>query len=248
MNCRKCNKELTEKHRKQWKADMVYTDPPYGMNLDTDYTKRNKSGLGKKYRPVIGDDKPFDPAHIFEMFGYCNEIFLWGGDYYAQRLPEMGSWIVWDKTEKINSDHYDHNTLQNAGFASAFELCWSKSPHKRYLEKLLWRGIYGEGKDEERTFAGGHIDRKHPTQKPILLIERQLNRFGKDKTNVVDLYLGSGSTLIACEKTNHKCFGMEIDPHYCSVIIERWQKFSGKKALLESKPIVRKKGSKVKKK
>ena len=70
----------------------------------------------------------------------------------------------------------------------------------------------------------------HPTQKPIALAEWCFEKYEDPKT-VLDLFLGSGSTLIACEKTNRKCFGMEIDPHYCSVIIERWQEYTGKKAV-----------------
>jgi DNA modification methylase len=72
--------------------------------------------------------------------------------------------------------------------------------------------------------------RVHPTQKPVKLAEWFFERWGKETKLVVDLFLGSGSTLIACEKTGRKCYGMELDPHYCSVIIERWQNFTGKKA------------------
>ncbi len=75
--------------------------------------------------------------------------------------------------------------------------------------------------------------RMHPTQKPIKLAEWFFDQWGKDTKLVADIYLGSGSTLIACEKTNRKCYGMEIDPIYCDVIIERWQKFTGKEAVRE---------------
>jgi DNA modification methylase len=71
----------------------------------------------------------------------------------------------------------------------------------------------------------------HPTQKPIKLTEWVFDYWSvKGKNNVVDLYLGSGSTLIACEKTNRKCYGMELDPHYCDVIIKRWEEYTGNKA------------------
>jgi DNA modification methylase len=71
----------------------------------------------------------------------------------------------------------------------------------------------------------------HPTQKPITVIEFCLN-YIKDSNSVLDLFGGSGSTLIACEKTNRKCFMMELDPHYVDVIIARWEKFTDKKAEL----------------
>jgi DNA modification methylase len=70
----------------------------------------------------------------------------------------------------------------------------------------------------------------HPTQKKVEMIEFYVEISSKDKELISDVFLGSGSTLIACEKTNRKCYGMEIDPHYCSVIIERWQNFTGQKA------------------
>jgi DNA modification methylase len=73
----------------------------------------------------------------------------------------------------------------------------------------------------------------HPTQKPISLCEDFFIRWGKPNDLVVDLFLGSGSTLIACEKTGRKCYGLEIDPKYCDVIISRWEKFTGQQAVLD---------------
>jgi DNA modification methylase len=73
----------------------------------------------------------------------------------------------------------------------------------------------------------------HPTQKPVALAEWFFSRWGKRGNIVVDLYGGSGSTLIACEKTSRHCRMMEIDPAYCDVIIKRWQDFTGQEATLE---------------
>ena len=74
--------------------------------------------------------------------------------------------------------------------------------------------------------------RVHPTQKPTELAVWFFDRWGSGLITVLDLFLGSGSTLIACEKTNRKCYGMELDPHYCDVIVKRWEEFTGKKAEL----------------
>ncbi len=222
--------DAVEKLMDGQKADMVFTDPPYGMNLDTDYSSmggdnnshNSAKGLagkkGLKHRAVLGDDEDFDPGIIFGLFGYCNEIFLWGADYYAERLVEKnkGSWIVWDKRVDENFDKM---------WGSAFELCWSKAKHKRDLARIRFAGVYGT---ESQDTKG----RVHPTQKPIQLAEWFFERWGKDTKNIVDLFGGSGSTLIACEKTDRKCFMMELDPHYCDVIIARWEKYSGKKASL----------------
>ena len=75
-------------------------------------------------------------------------------------------------------------------------------------------------------------NRVHPTQKPITLIVDILNQWGNGCSNVIDLYGGSGSTLIACEQLNKNCFMMELEPHYVDVIIARWEKFTGQKAVL----------------
>ena len=198
------------------KADMVFTDPPYGMDLDTDYSKIKGSknarikGGGKKYKPVIGDDKEFDPNFILNMD--CEEIFLWGADYYHKHLPSEGSWVVWDKRGSDDADKI---------IGASFELCWSKKRHKKDIARIKWMGAYGVKEARNRL---------HPTQKPTELAEWFFNNWGKDKTTILDLFLGSGSTLIACEKTKRKCYGMEIDPHYCDVIVKRWEDFTGNKA------------------
>jgi len=201
------------------KADMVFTDPPYGMNLDTDYSsikgtsKMAKTLTPKKHRKVIGDDVEFNPTFLLNLFSKTKEIFLWGADYYCNYLPKKGSWIVWDKTG-------GNDSLMKAGFASNFELCWSKQKHKRDIARITWKGVCGRA--GQKTI--------HPTQKPIQLAEWFFNKWGKESNLIIDLFLGSGSTLMACEKTKRKCYGMELDEKYCDVIIERWEQFTGLKA------------------
>lgn len=213
------------------KADFVYCDPPYGMNLNTDYsTMVQKDGRkGNKFSAVIGDDKDFDPRFYFEMFKDSREQFWFGADYYCQLLPKDGSWVVWDKRESAVTG----SQISEEMFGSMFELCWSKSKHKRDIARIMWAGGLGEGMGEDRKGRNNSIDRSHPTQKPIMLAEWFFERWGKPADLVADLFLGSGSTLIACEKTGRRCFGMEIDPHYCDVIVTRWEKFTGKKAKLQ---------------
>ena len=196
------------------KADMVFTDPPYGMNLDTNYIKSDVC-KGNTYKPVIGDDKDFDCSFILSNFSKSKEIFLWGADYYCQTLPKNGSWIVWDKGTELTDDM----------MGASFELCWSREKHKRVTYRKLWKGITAKEKNERRC---------HPTQKPIDLAIWFFEKWGKDY-NCIDPFLGSGTTLIACEKTGRKCYGMEIDPHYCDVIIKRWEQFTGKVAKLDGK-------------
>lgn len=213
MNCRKCGNALTDRHKKQRKVDLIFTDPPYGIDLDTDYTKMGDAAL--KHRKVHGDDVEFNPSHLLEL---ADEVFLWGANYYCWHLPRGGSWVVWDK--RSNEDEIGKMDGQ---FGSAFELCWSKTKHKMEIARVarptsFWRG------DETSV---------HPTQKPVTLNIWFLDRWGRKARLIADLYLGSGSTIIACEKTNRKCYGMEIDEIYCGVILDRFEKFSGKKAMRE---------------
>jgi DNA modification methylase len=201
------------------KADMVFTDPPYGMNLDTDYSKMGDGG--KTHKAVIADDEQFDAGFLLSTFAYCKEIFLWGADYYVETLrrtyPNLGSWIVWDKY----SDE-ERQGLLDGKFGSAFETCWSKTQHKRELARVLVTTNYTARGDETRV---------HPTQKPVALAEWFFDRWGKAGDLVVDLFGGSGSTLIACEKTSRHCRIMELDPAYVDCIVKRWEDFTGNTAI-----------------
>lgn len=225
------SKEAVDKLVNNQKVDMVFTDPPYGMNLNTDWSKlesklkfftdKDSKGRGTKYNSVIGDNQSFSPDFILKNFNQCKEIFLWGADYYSERLinKNEGSWVVWDKRVNEQMDKI---------YGSSFELCWSKNKHRREIARITWAGCFGHNK----KIDGGK--RSHPTQKPVNLAEWFFDKWGKGLINIVDLYGGSGSTLIACEKTDRKCFMMELNEYYCDVIINRWQNYTGKEAVLES--------------
>ena len=198
------------------KADCVFTDPPYGINLDTDWTGLKgtvvdmKMGGGNKYNKVIGDDVDFDPTFIFQFFDYCKEIFLWGADYYIKKLPDNGSLIIWDKRLTESADLM---------MGSPFEILWSRFKHRKEIIRNKWAGIFGLSSQDIKH-------RIHPTQKSIEVNTWVIEKYTKRDSIIVDIYGGSGSTLIACEKLNRKCRMMEIDPIYCQVIIDRWGKFT----------------------
>lgn len=214
------------------KAGLLVTDPPYGINVvrevgtiggAKEFGKvrhgrvRQPGGnargvMGGKgiveprlYRPIIGDDQPFDPIFLMNM---APLKILFGANHYASRLPDSAGWIVWDKG--IGAD---------TSFSSC-ELAWAnKDEHIRTYE-YRWSGMVraGERKDEL-------VDRVHPTQKPVGLFARILLDFPGDP--VIDPFLDSGTTLIAAEKTGRICYGMEIDPKYCDVIIKRYADYVG---------------------
>lgn len=214
------------------KADMVLSDPPYGMKLDTDYStikskilttttlRGKRPASGNKYSKVIGDNEDFKPELIqafFDNFNYCKEMFLFGADYFAELIQDKnnGSWLVWDKRKESQAD----------AIGSEFELIWSKNKHKRRVLRHDWFGFLSS----QNAYDAQH--RVHPTQKPISLLVDIINQWGKECSSVVDLFGGSGSTLIACEQLGRKCYMMELDPHYVDVIIKRWEDFTGKKAV-----------------
>lgn len=180
--------------------DLIYTDPPYGMSAVT------KSGvLSKRYKTdIIGDEGTSTAKDAFNlsigMYPESDQVW-WGANYYCSGLPDSECWIVWDKNNG-QSDQTD------------CELAWAN-----------FRAVV-----RQYTKASEKKDRVHPTQKPVSLFEFVLERFKIQPKLVLDQFGGSGSTLIACEKNGIASFTMELDPIFCGVILDRWQKFTGKKA------------------
>ena len=190
------------------KADMVFTDPPYGMNLDTDYSKMGTST--KTYKQVHDDDKPFDAGAMMSLLP-APVWYIWGADYFCRSIPNWddGSTLVWAKA---------HSEDENKVFGSAFEICWRYPKAKK--EVWFVRRIH---------MTDEHL-KAHPTQKPTELPVRAIERDTEQGQLVVDLYGGSGTTLIACEQLNRSCYMMELDPRYCDVIVQRYCNLTGQDA------------------
>ena len=206
------------------RADLVFTDPPYGMNLDTDYSSMQGFGQGGKYDAGHVDD--FTPDMVQAVLDLnAKETFIWGADYFAELIPNRndGSFIVWDKRANEGGT-IEQDESSDKLFGSCFELCWSKAKHKRDIARVKWAGMFGMNQTTDAK-------RVHPTQKPIALVAWFLNRYGKDGDIVADIFGGSGSTMIACEQLGRRCRMMELDTHYCDVIIARWEKLTGQKAV-----------------
>lgn len=212
------------------KADMVYTDPPYGISLNADYKSYKPKGSNpdefsrpvNSFKNIKNDDKGFDASFMCCFFNDVKEIFIFGANNFCHTIPDYfnGSWVCWDRTG--NSENLN-NIL-----GSSFELCWSKNRHKYEIARITWKGVLGHSKKDDGE------KKVHPSMKPVKLHEWFFDKWGKYKNKIVDLYGGSGSTLIACEKTHRKCYMMELDPHYCDVILARWEKYTGKEARLDA--------------
>jgi DNA modification methylase len=209
--------DAVEKLVNKMQIDLCYTDPPYGINEKGDRTAR-KTGLAKNHNFKDFKDDTIDYA--IEAYQIVDGVLnvprqvWWGANYYCHALPQSNNWFVWDKRveEKMTDTQSD------------CELAWVKSKWSSVrIFRHLWKGF---NKDSERN-----QQRVHPTQKPVALAEWSFDYFKEVKT-VLDLFGGSGSSLIACEKTNRSCYMMEFEPHYCDVIVKRWEDFTGKKAEL----------------
>ena len=195
--------------------DLVYTDPPYGIDIVQGKSVGGSKGFGSvgggkivkvnQYSPVIGDDTIDTAVKSYELVVELEipKLVFWGGNYYASALPNSPCWLVWDKN--------------NTGNFADCEMAWTNLPNSAKLYKQTWNGMIREGESEKRV---------HPTQKPINLAIFAFNNLGKDNNSVLDLFLGSGSTLIACEQTDRTCYGMELDPKYVDVIRKRYAKFT----------------------
>ena len=210
--------DAVEKLMDGHKSDMVFTDPPYGINEKGDRSGRN-TGLAKNHN--FADFKDDTTQYAIDAYNLCEGLKIprqvwWGANYYCHALPQSNNWFIWDKRVEKKM----HDTQSDC------EMAWVKSEFSSVrIFRHLWKGF---NKDSERGEA-----RVHPTQKPVELAIWAFDYF-KNVVSVLDFFGGSGSALIACEKTNRKCYMMELSPVYCDVIINRWQQYTGKEAVLES--------------
>lgn len=199
------------------KADMVFTDPPYGINVVGDNGEVGANfGVAKKgnYSKVIADDTTETAQQSYNILqSLCKKLIIWGGNYFVNFLPFSDGWIIWDK--RVDSG------IKNTFADGEMAWCSFHTPVRIYHQ--LWNGMIREGEREKRV---------HPTQKPIKLLSGILKDFTRENETVLDVFGGSGSTLIACEQLDRKCYMMELDPKYCDVILQRWENLTGKKAEL----------------
>jgi site-specific DNA-methyltransferase (adenine-specific)/modification methylase len=181
--------------------DAVVTDPPYGISERTDRASKGRGKLApcNDFPPVMGDDRPFDPAPWLQF----PRVILWGANHYGSRLPDASRWLVWDKRDGLNpNDNAD------------CELAWTNLGGPARLFHHRWNGMI---KDSEQAQK-----RVHPTQKPVRLMAWCLAQLNLPPGSlVVDPYAGSGSLGVACLKAGLRCILIEKDQRYIKVIKRR---------------------------
>ena len=215
------------------RADMIFTDPPWNVNYGADT-------VGGKYkdRKILNDHMQEDEWADFVM-GFCTSLKIASkGGCMTYLVMSAQEWAIVDKTLRDNGFHWSSTII----WAKDALVISRKDYHTQY--EPIW---YGWNADESRLsplldrkqsdvwdVARPRVSKLHPTTKPVELVERAINNSTQRTNLVLDLFLGSGTTLIAAEKTGRKCYGMELDPKYADVIIERWQNYTGNNAVLES--------------
>jgi DNA modification methylase len=185
------------------KADMVFTDPPYGISHSGKGIKGNAKE--NNFGEILGDN---DVTVAIDSFNLCYSLFtdatliFWGANYYSSCLPNGFGWIVWDKEREGDT------------FSGA-ELAFVNKGVRVDVFRHKWHGMIKASEMGEK--------RVHPTQKPVALVEWCFNNYSAGN-NVLDLFLGSGTTMVAAHQLKRKCYGMELDPKYCQVIVDRMKK------------------------
>ena len=199
------------------KADMVFTDPPYGYEYQSNM--RTKS---QKFDVIENDDKKLDFMPIVKKF---NNGFVF----------VCTTWKVLKEWLEIFTKYYDltNMIIWNKGgggigdlkrtFSTDYEIILCSNNEKEITGKRIG-SVWNISKDNANDYV-------HATQKPVELSATAIKNTTNENDNILDLFGGSGSTLMACEQTNRNCFMIEYEPSYIDVIIQRWENFTGEKAV-----------------
>jgi DNA modification methylase len=187
-------------------TDLLLTDPPYGIKMDKGFEGfEGFGGFGKpiarRQYPDSWDDKRPDKDTFAHCLDCCKRAIIFGGNFFADLLPVSTHWIVWDKL----------NTMPTFGDC---ELAWTNIDRKSVKKVTVeWNGLLGK---EWET-------RKHPTQKPLKLMNWCIENYSEPGETILDPFMGSGTTLRAAKDLGRKAIGIEIEEKYCEIAVKRLQ-------------------------
>lgn len=189
------------------KVDLVLTDPPYGTDTNTDYSRWPGVLEGVNYPAVVGDEEPMDFGFLFANSAPLKIVF--GANNWPQQLPfdcKRDGWICWDKRVTENAD---------VMFGSPFELAVVIGKRTYKIIRLQHCGI--------KNADGDHSGRFHPTQKPVALMKRCIQQadYGDLPLSILDPFMGSGTTLRAAKDLGRRGIGIEIEEKYCEIAANR---------------------------
>lgn len=181
------------------KIDAIITDPPYGIAKLNKFGTRHNLAKAMEYTPVANDDVPFDPTPWLNY----PIVALFGANWYADKLPPSGGWLVWDKKDGGSSDNFADG-----------EMCWTNARNTMRIFSHKWRGFIRASENK--------VPRVHPTQKPIAVMEWVLDMCGvKQGMTVLDPYAGSGTTGVACINKGVNFIGFELVDKYTAIANKR---------------------------
>lgn len=221
-DCLELMKEIPDKS-----IDLVLTDPPYGIGADVenigmsagirnDGTQRKDPSWAcrkpKNYDAHNWDNK-LNKKYFDEIFRTSIDQIIFGGNYYTDILPPSGGWVVWDKKVVMHT-------------LSKCEMAWASPLNHIEIFRYLWAGYRKEAPEE----------RSHPTQKPVKLMEWCLLKYSQPGDTILDPFLGSGTTAVACKRTGRNFIGIEKEPKYVETALKRLEKVNNRK-LSEFLPI-----------
>ena len=210
------------------KPHLMVTDPPYGVNYDPQIGAKRagiKSGVTGK---VLNDDNA-DWSDAWALF-QGSVAYVWHAGTKSHIVADsliangfdIKGQIIWAKTGHILSRTHYHQMHEPCWYAVRGDACWQGARD----QDSVWR----IGKDRK----GDDKQTNHGTQKPVEVMLRPILNNSSAGQAVYEPFCGSGTTLIACEKSGRCCLAMELDPKYCDVIVKRWQDFTGQEATLEA--------------
>ncbi len=193
----------------------IVSDPQYQLANGHRANVKNKTAeRGRKtlkgtvtvaydWPTLYGDEQPFDPVPFIRP----NRTILWGANHYSALLPVSTSWLIWDKRDGVSSDD---NTDA--------ELAWTNTGGPVRMFRLLWKGICRAGEDNI-AISGAKF---HPFQKPVPLMSWCCQKI-PDGLEIIDPFMGAGSTLIAAKNLGRRAIGIEIEERYCEIAARRLQ-------------------------